>query len=227
MRFLTFILILFFSVNVFAENAKVKFMIGKVDMRQASNQEGWKALTMQTAVKEKNSIRTGKESFCELSLPDGSITKILENSILELRDFPDPADETMDLFAGLGKFFFSVKKTFSRKFKVSSPVAVAAIRGTEFMLINQGGDTKLLVGKGSVDFSDTYMRNTVQVKAGYKSTLIAGESPKQPEPLTKAEKEALKKLSVAADTETGKPEFGEFGQPVRKATQTLFLLQFR
>ncbi len=195
MRILSFLFFLLFVSSLFAENAKVKFMIGEVRVKQVSQQKGWSGLKMQMPLQEKDIVRTGVQSRCEIELPDGSITKILANSILELRNFPDPADESISLFTGIGKFFFKVKKVLKRKFQVNSPVAVAAIRGTEFLVINNGDKTEIMVRKGQVDLSDTYMRNTVQIMPGFKSHLTAGSAPTVPAALSDAEKEALNKLA--------------------------------
>ncbi len=202
MRRLFLVLSLLLSVNLFADSAKIKYMIGEVRVKQVSAQKGWTALTMKMALQEKDIIRTGNQAYCEIELPDGSTTKILENSILELRNFPDPADDSMNLFTGLGKFYFKVKKLLKRQFKVSSPVAVAAIRGTEFLVINTGDKTDLLVQDGTVEFSDLYMTQTVQVQAGFKSALSAGSLPKPPVALSEKEKQALQKLS---SHQPGKP----------------------
>lgn len=204
MRLFSMIFILLFGMNLFAEEAKVKYMIGEVRVKQDSQGKGWTALNMQTLLLEKDIIRTGNEALCELELPDGSITKILANSILELRNFPDPADESMDLFTGLGKFFFRVKKVLNRNFKVSSPVAVAAIRGTEFLVVNEGDKTKVLVKSGRVDLSDLYMRQTVQINPGFKAEITAGSMPAEPVEMTANELSAMDKLSAIKDTDAPK-----------------------
>ncbi len=196
MRRLFIVFSLLLTVNVFADSAKVKYMIGEVRVKQVSIQKGWTALTMQTPLQEKDIIRTGTEAYVEIELPDGSVTKMFGSSILELRNFPDPADNSFNLFTGLGKFYFKVKKLLKRQFKVSSPVAVAAIRGTEFLVLNKGDKTDLLVQDGTVDFSDLYMKQTVQVHAGFKSALSAGSLPNRPVALSEKEKQALKKLST-------------------------------
>ncbi len=187
MRVLIFSFILFLALNLSAENARVKYMIGEVQMKRGQ----WTELSMQTELQEKDVIRTGPQSLCEIELPDGSISKLFANSMLELKDFPGPADNTVSLFAGLGKFYFKIKKVLGRNFKVSSPVSVAAIRGTEFMIIHQGEETRLLVKSGQVSFSDVNMHSTVQVNAGQKSFLTTGSLPAAPKPLTDDEKSAL------------------------------------
>ena len=206
MRFLISLLLIFASANLFAKNAKVKYLIGEVRVKQVSQEKGWVDLNLQIPLLEKDIIRTGTEALCEIELPDGSITKILSNSILELRNFPDPADESLDLFTGIGKFFFRVKKVLNRSFKVSSPVAVAAIRGTEFLVVNEGDKTKVLVKSGQVDLSDLYMRQTVQINPGYKAEITAGSLPLEPVEMTTNEMSALDKLSDVKGSKTPKPE---------------------
>ena len=192
MRLTTIIFIFILSFNLLAGTARVKFKIGEVHVKHGQ----WAELTMQTELQEKDVIRTLEEARCEIELPDGSVTKILQNSILELRNFPKAADNRINLFAGLGKFYFKIKKVFARKFTVSSPVSVAAIRGTEFLIINEGEETRLLVKSGRVDFSDINMRSTVSVAAGQKSVLKSGALPTTPQALSENEKKALDKIAA-------------------------------
>ena len=192
----SWLVVLFMSaVLLFAETAKVRYMIGEVRVKRAGQQGNWEALTMQTDLQEKDVVRTGPEAYCEIELPDGSVVKVLQNSMMELRNFPKAQNEKEEIFTSLGKFFFMVKKALQRKFVVSTPVAVAAIRGTEFMLVTQGKQTKLLVREGLVEFGDLQGVNRVQVASGQKSLLQFGSPPEPPSALSEAEKKALDKIA--------------------------------
>jgi len=206
MRRMLFFIILLFTVQLFAGNAKVKYMIGEVRYKQAASGSNWQPVTLQTVLHEKDVLRTGVESMCEIELADGSVTKLLQSSLLELRNLPEKPEDDTELFTGLGKFFFKVKKILSRKFLVSSPVSVAAVRGTEFMTINDGDQTKILVKEGMIDFSDIYHLFSVQIPAGHKSLLQAGSGPTAPKPLSNDEMAALQKASKIEQAKTPAPK---------------------
>ena len=208
-----FCLILFLN----AQDIKVKFMMGEVSYRTSVQVMSWKSVQMSTQLQEKNIIRTGNKSMCELQLPDGSITKILENSMLELRNTARPETHGIELFASLGKFYFKVKKIVSGSFTVTSPVAVAAVRGTEFLTIHQGNETKILVGKGEVELSDPDKRNSVRIRAGNKASIQSGQMPSDPEPLTSDE---MKAMEIVAKS-TGSADSNEEEEPDQSDKQEI------
>ncbi|HEM49383.1 MAG TPA: hypothetical protein ENO27_04135, partial [Caldithrix sp.] len=189
-----------------AQEIKVKFLMGEVRYRPSAQVMSWQGVQMNTRLQEKNIVRTGSKSLCELELPDGSITKILENSMLELRNTAKPKTRGIEIFASLGKFYFKVKRAVSNSFTVTSPVAVAAIRGTEFLTIHQGSETKILVRIGEVELSDPDKRNSVKIRAGNKAGIQSGQMPTDPEPLTSDEKKALDIIAKDNGTEESSEE---------------------
>ncbi len=189
-----------------AQDIEVKFLMGEVRYRSSAQVMSWQGVQMSTHLRENNIVRTGSKSLCELELPDGSITKILENSMLELRNTAKPETHGIELFASLGKFYFKVKKAVSSSFTVTSPVAVAAIRGTEFLTIHQQGETKILVKSGEVELSDPDKRNSVRIRAGHKASIQSGQMPTDPEPLTNDEKKAIEIISKDTGSEQSEPE---------------------
>ena len=191
MKLKTSLILLIFVVSLQAENIRVKFMMGEVHYKTSAQVISWQGVQMNTSLQERNIVRTGSKSLCELQLPDGSITKILENSMLELRNTAKPKTHGIELFASLGKFYFKVKKAISSSFTVSSPVSVAAIRGTEFLVIHQGSETKILVRAGEVELSDPDKRSRVRIRAGQKSSIKSGQMPTDPKPLSNDEKKAI------------------------------------
>jgi hypothetical protein len=185
------IILLLFAFMVKAESIRVKFLMGDVRYKTSEQATNWQGMHMSTNLQESNIVRTGSKSLCDLQLPDGSITKILENSMLELRNTAKPESRGIELFASLGKIYFKVKKVLRSSFTVSTPVSVAAIRGTEFLVINSGRETRILVKSGVVELSDPDKRNTVRINAGNKASIQSGQMPTDPEPLTSDEMKAI------------------------------------
>lgn len=211
MKLKCIIILILFVTSLSAKDIKVKFLMGEVRYRSSAQVMSWQGVQMSTHLQEKNIVRTSSKSLCELELPDGSITKILENSMLELRNTANPETHGIELFASLGKFYFKVKKAISSSFTVTSPVAVAAIRGTEFLTIHQGGETKILVRSGEVELSDPDKRNSVQIRAGHKASIQSGQMPTDPEPLTNDEKRAIE--IVAKNTGSGESTDEDMQEP--------------
>ena len=191
-------LIILFTCSLSAQDAKVQFLIGEVNLKESSHQKDWMPLGLNDRLLEKNIVRTGKESRCELLFPDGSVVKILDFSMMQIKFVAKPEKPKTDLFALIGKFFFNVKKMASQEFRVKSPASVAAIRGTEFYLNNTASESELWVKSGSVVFSDLGEKQSVTIPAGKKSFIKAGgRAPSTPVDLTPSEKKALESISVA------------------------------
>lgn len=187
-----------------AEDIKVNFLMGEVQYKASAQVTSWQSLQMSTNLQENNIVRTGNKSLCELKLPDGSVTKILENSMMELRNTSEPASRGIELFTSIGKFYFKIKKTLRTSFTVSSPVAVAAVRGTEFLTVHQGNETKILVREGEVELSDPDRRGSVRIRAGNKASIKSGQTPTDPEPLSDDEMKAIE--IIAKDSESTEPQ---------------------
>jgi len=196
MRWSWVLLLVVFASFLFGESAKVRYLIGEVRVKHQATQSSWEALSLQTSLQEKDVVRTGTEAYCEIELPDASVVKVLQNSIMELRNFPKARNQKTEIFTGLGKFFFKIKKTLQNQFVITTPVSVAAIRGTEFLIVTQGNETRVLVRKGLVEFSDLHGTHSVQIASGQKSSLKAGNPPQPPTALTDAEKKALEKIAT-------------------------------
>jgi hypothetical protein len=193
--------ILILSVSVFAQSVKVNYLLGEARYKESAQAESWSTLSLSSELGENNVVRTGGHSLCELKFSDGSITKLLENSMLELRNVSRPEERGVEMFSALGKFYFKIKKSLSRSFTVTTPVAVAAVRGTEFIIVHSGNKTDILVKEGEVQFSDPDKRNIVIVKSMQKSSIQSGQMPQDPMPLSANEVEAFGKLQ-SAETES-------------------------
>jgi hypothetical protein len=176
-------LALLFIISItalFANEAQVKFLIGDVRYKESIQQADWNSLRLNAALSENNIVRTGKESRCEIVLPDGSQIRVMAYSMLKLDFLPKPGNKRTDLFAALGRIFFKVKKSLANKFRIKSPASVASIRGTEFLLINSTNSSEIWVKSGQVIFSNAEETKQVIVNAGYKSVVKSGGVPLKP-----------------------------------------------
>jgi hypothetical protein len=100
---------------------------GKVEYRESASSE-WKPIGGRVVLKEGSMIVTGPESFCEIGFVEGSqsVVRVAADSLAVIVSV-DPA--RIDLQNGR---LFSLVKNLrkSSSFSVSTPTAVASVRGT-------------------------------------------------------------------------------------------------
>ncbi|APF19288.1 hypothetical protein Calab_3596 [Caldithrix abyssi DSM 13497] len=193
MRWIFISLILFSAL--FSQTAKVRFLMGDVTYKPNSFAATWQTLKLDASLQIGAIVKTGSESLCEIEFSDGSVSKVLANSLLEIRKMPSPESDDGELITNLGKFFFYFKKRFLGKVKIRSSVGVAAIRGTQFYLIDQPAKTSVWVREGAVELSDPTFQNSVMIKAGFKSEIASTGIPSAPAPLTQQELAELEMVS--------------------------------
>lgn len=195
MKIRTLLFMLLISGFVFAQEGKVNFIIGKVQV-MLPGQSTWAKAMIGQSLAMRSRVKTEKESRCEILLTDGSVIKVLESSEVELKKIGKEGDQETSIFSPFGELFFKVKKMFSQNFKLETPVAVMAVRGTEFYVINSPRGNGLWVKDGMVDFGSPGGGPMVSVPAGQKSTLIAGGAPAPPRALSTVEKKLMDEMAV-------------------------------
>jgi hypothetical protein len=104
---------------------------------------------MDLVLQEKDVIRTGSSSVCEIGMPDDRGTFRLEdNSELELSQL----DKDIRVKVRSGKSFFDIFKPLQKDetMSVESETAVASVRGTQFIVDNGREEGAVSVAKGTV-----------------------------------------------------------------------------
>jgi len=112
------------------------------------------------AVKRKDVIKTGPNSWVTLAFENSSIIKIAPNSEVKVDKIKYDLEERImktkiDIF-GVGKLFAAVRKLKKKsRFKIGTPTAVVGVRGTEFMVDVPDKNTAIFaVFKGKVIVKD-------------------------------------------------------------------------
>jgi len=103
-------------------------------------------------------ILTGAKSVVDIHF-EGSVIRILENSTVVMKELVKNLSdnkELTELYVKNGKMFSQVtrKLTGDEKFKVSTPTSVAAVRGTEFLVDEEGSKSKISCVDGTVVVRD-------------------------------------------------------------------------
>lgn len=191
-KFILSILLILFcgQVNIiFAKNAVVKFVIGKVEV-QINQQTNWQKLRLNAELSEGDRIKTALNSRVELDLPDGSVLKINENSTFDITELKDPEtdkEDKMSFTLWAGKFWGSFKKIFTGRQErtVNSPSAVVAIRGTTIeMDVDIKQKTTVRVFEGTVSVKSKATKEEVTLNANQETIVEKGKSPTKPTAFT-------------------------------------------
>lgn len=162
--------------------AKVQFIVGNVevasnlDVKDASEIKFEKIRNNHVLI-EKNVLKTGEDGKCEIKLDDGTILKLAEDTVIVLGEINyDKNGDTNTLLKLLGGSVLMkvTKLNDGDKFNVSTPTAVAGVRGTEFtMSVNKNEKVELTVLQGIVATSTPEGQNIIFQNADSPATTQA------------------------------------------------------
>lgn len=160
-RKLLLVLPLFFLLFSFSDAnkepvGKITFYVGRVFVIPAGTSElSLAQFNMDLMPGDK--IETKKESRCEITLKTGDIVRVDANSLFTLEMVEASENSTKaESSLGIGKIWTNIKKILSDDgyFKVKSPSAVIAVRGTIYRVdANEDTTTQVVVYDGEVAVS--------------------------------------------------------------------------
>jgi len=172
-----------------ATEAKVSFVKGKVEIQRRGT-ETWVPAALKSRVYSGDRVSSEAEAEAEITLDDGSIVKLKDKSLLVIERMEKqkrPAATITGLRAMNGKVLGCIRKLASKesKFSVTTPTAVAGVRGTVFGVFVEGDTTELDVLKGEVAISG---ETGAEVLVGEKmmTTVGKGAAAKAPVAMTAA-----------------------------------------
>ncbi len=131
---------------------KIEFIVdlfsGSVDMSGDKGQT-WKAVQVGMKLGEGDSLRTGRDSFCDVIMPDRGVFRLSGLSVLTLEQLRIQMEK---IRVGKGRLFASITKPLAEgeDFLVETSTAVVSVRGTEFLVDTDGDKTVTSVKKGRV-----------------------------------------------------------------------------
>ncbi len=169
--------------------ATIVFVKGKAEV-QRSGERAWRPAELQMAVNPGDKLSTEAGAELEIRLDDGSVLKLKDKSLLELDAMEKqarPLTTITSLKLGLGKLLGCVRKLSSKesKFEVTTPTAVAGVRGTVFAVFAEGDSTELDVLQGRVAVSGQV--GAEKLVGEKQSTVVAKrDSARSPVPMTAA-----------------------------------------
>ncbi|HMU74535.1 MAG TPA: FecR family protein, partial [Elusimicrobiota bacterium] len=136
-----------------------------------------------TSLREGDSLRTGPKGKAELRMSEGHRLSVREKTTVTVVSGGKGLQYQFRVISGRVRAF--VRKLAAKsRFEIRTPLAVAAVRGTEFeMEVLDRGTSRLSVIEGVVSFKDLDgLFNEVSVVKGQCVTIEPNQAPKPPEP---------------------------------------------
>lgn len=166
----------------------------------------WSTLKVGTYLYEGDTVKTPKRGRAAFTLTNGVELKLSQNTEFgfNVSGAIDKIGSTVRMVSG--KVWSNVRTR--TKFEIHTPVAIVAVRGTEFGVDYSGGKMGLSVFKGLVNLKNKF--GEVNVKAGEKSSVGEGAPPVSPVEMDKEDKSGWQedmaaKGSLKMETQAAKP----------------------
>ncbi|MFW5695702.1 MAG: FecR family protein [Alkalispirochaeta sp.] len=180
-------------LGVAALEAVISEIDGKVEVRLSDGEE-WTAAETGQSVPTGATISTSFKASAEITIGDSRLeveplTRMRIDELLE-----EAETDRTDLHLQVGRVNAEVRSSENRdsEFRVSSPIAVAAVRGTDFSF----DGANLEVSEGIVSLSNRY-NETVSVGGGESSSTSDDEPPATPA----EQSESGTRVTVSTDDE--------------------------
>ena len=147
------------------ENARVEYILGRLFL---VSDEDERPLRAGDGLSVGDRIRTGDDSYAEISVSDKILLKMDQNTTLEIREY---GEQSKGIRQTLGRLWVKAKKLVAEKFEVDTRFGTAGVRGTSFgvTLDDRAGMTV------ECEEGEVYLRNPegteASVPAGFKRSL--------------------------------------------------------
>jgi hypothetical protein len=159
-------------------------------------------LANQQAIFQEDLIQTDVASKVKITLIDATVISLGEQSRLELKEFVYSSPQqtlTARLGIAAGIFRAIVKKLIPQSsFEVTTPTAVAAIRGTDFMGEVMPASTAMVVLEGTLVISNvrSTFRGIATLLEGTGTTVADDQPPSAPTRWSESRIEALRRATA-------------------------------
>jgi hypothetical protein len=166
--FLIVVSIFIICLSVHADAvARIARLEGMVSIMRNGSAE-WRAAKPSTPLEAGDQVYTREESFAEIRYSIGTVLRMDEKTKITIAA---SSEQTIKTKNTLGDVWVNMKKllTKGKEFEVTTPTAVAAIRGTVFQMASQADSTATVSvynGKVAVGPSDELKKKIDQAKTG-------------------------------------------------------------
>ena len=189
--FMIFLLLLSASSMQNKKTAKIKFLIGEAEVLSKGQTE-WRSAKFNMEIKSGDRIKTLLNARVEIDMPDGTLIKVNENSIFDVKEIKtveQDKEDKMSFTLWAGNIWAKFKKVVNTRQvrRIDSPSAVVAIRGTILdMNVDNNQSTKVRVFEGSVSVVSKDAEGEVIVGTNQETTVDKGKAPTSPETIRDA-----------------------------------------
>jgi len=166
------------AAKTVANNGIINFMTGDVT---ATTDGKTIKVNVGDAVTQGMVIKTGAKSVVDIYF-NSSVIRILEKSSVVMKELVKDLQSNKELsefYVENGKLFSKVSRKLveGEKFSVTSPTAVAGVRGTEFLVEEENGKSKISCIEGTVAVKEPEKADTeyVLVEAGKEAEIEKGK----------------------------------------------------
>ncbi len=148
------------KISVIKKNEKIEkgeaivvsLVVGDVQVNKMGS-SGWRVVNVEDILQMGDTIKTGSDSYCELQMVNRGLFRVegaSELNLAKLVNNNDKIDSRMKLAKGTVALKPNKLKE-GENFEVETSTAVAAVRGTKFVVnVDNNGDTKVAVNEGKV-----------------------------------------------------------------------------
>ncbi|MDO8734987.1 MAG: FecR family protein [Elusimicrobiota bacterium] len=165
----------------------------------------WQPSKVGAFLYEGDTVKTLKNSQAAITLTNGVVMKLNQNTEFSFDVTSSIEKVGSQIKMKAGQIWSSVRP--KTKFEIHTPVAIVAVRGTEFDTEFSGGRLKLKVYKGTVNLKNKF--GNKDVKEGKESSAGEDSPPDEPKDSEGEEKkwddEIVSKGSLKLETKTAKP----------------------
>lgn len=186
-KFLPLVILLLLAPSIgWSQNnvLKVSSLDGKVEIRSASSRNFQPLTNAVRQVQVGDEIHTGPDASVVLQLPDSSYMVVSQNTNLVIRDFWSGGSVRNVVNVMLGRVRFFIEKVGGRSnpYRVQTPTALIAVRGTTFEVnVDPSQYTEVLCIEGQVGVENVNLtQREVILNPGWKTGVAEGQIPLTP-----------------------------------------------
>ena len=145
---------------------------GQVEVQRRGH-GGWQPISLNEALCERDTIRTGPRSRAAVMLVNDAVLRLDQESTVHLVDIAE--GESGSSLLGLVRGAFQSFSRSPREIEINTPYLNATIEGTEFLIRAEASQTRLTVFEGTVAAANP--QGKVSVPSGHSVTAAAGQPP--------------------------------------------------
>jgi hypothetical protein len=165
-------------------SAKVLSVEGHVEIRRATQPQGEMkkiSFKLDDELKPGDSIQTNWGARLVLGLSDGSIAIIGEETKVEIADFNQSPRQLFKVLKGKTRIKIEKAGGKPNPYRVNTPTAVIAVRGTVFDIFVKKESTEVYLLEGEVVVANTFIQDImVLLKAGQMTRVSRDSAPTTP-----------------------------------------------